>query len=89
MILDALAARRLPPGALTVIVPRHPQRFEVVAELLRERAIPFVRRSSNAPVTADIEVVLGDSIGEMAGYFTGSGRRIRRRQPRSRSAGRT
>jgi 3-deoxy-D-manno-octulosonic-acid transferase len=70
MILDALAARRLPPGALTVIVPRHPQRFGVVAELLRERAIPFVRRSSNAPVTADIEVVLGDSIGEMAGYFT-------------------
>jgi 3-deoxy-D-manno-octulosonic-acid transferase len=42
----------------------------VVADLLRERAIPFVRRSSNAPVTADIEVVLGDSIGEMAGYFT-------------------
>ena len=70
MILDALAARRLPPGALTVIVPRHPQRFGVVADLLRERAIPFVRRSSNAPVTADIEVVLGDSIGEMAGYFT-------------------
>ena len=69
MILDALAARRLPAGALTVIVPRHPQRFAVVAELLRERAIPFARRSDNAPVTADIEVVLGDSMGEMGGYF--------------------
>jgi len=70
MILDALSTRRLPTGALTVIVPRHPQRFGVVADLLQARAIPFVRRSSNAPVTADIEVVLGDSIGEMAGYFT-------------------
>jgi len=70
MILDALSACRLPTGALTVIVPRHPQRFGAVADLLQARAIPFVRRSSNAPVTADIEVVLGDSIGEMAGYFT-------------------
>jgi len=70
MILDALAARRLPRDALTVIVPRHPQRFGSVADLLRERAVPFVRRSSNAPVTSDIEVVLGDSIGEMAGYFS-------------------
>ena len=69
-ILDALSTCRLPTGALTVIVPRHPQRFGVVADLLQARAIPFVRRSSNAPVTADIEVVLGDSIGEMAGYFT-------------------
>ena len=69
MILDALAARRLPPGALTVIVPRHPQRFAAVADLLRQRGIPFVRRSGNTPVTADIEVVLGDSMGEMAGYF--------------------
>jgi 3-deoxy-D-manno-octulosonic-acid transferase len=69
MILDALAANRLPPGTLTVIVPRHPQRFDAVAELLRQRGIPFVRRSSNAPVTADIDVVLGDSMGEMPGYF--------------------
>jgi 3-deoxy-D-manno-octulosonic-acid transferase len=69
MLLDALAATPLPPGTLTVIVPRHPQRFAVVAELLRQRGIPFVRRSSNAPVPADIDIVLGDSMGEMPGYF--------------------
>ena len=69
LILDALAARGLPPGALTVIVPRHPQRFAAVAELLRSRGIPFVARSSNAPVPADIAIVLGDSLGEMPGYF--------------------
>ena len=69
LLLDALAATPLPPGTLTVIVPRHPQRFAVVAELLRQRGIPFVRRSSNAPVPADIDIVLGDSMGELPGYF--------------------
>ena len=69
LILDALAARELPAGTLTVIVPRHPQRFDAVATLLRERGIPFVRRSDNAPVPADVRMVLGDSMGEMLGYF--------------------
>ena len=31
LLLDALARRPLPPGTLTVIVPRHPQRFDEVA----------------------------------------------------------
>ena len=69
LILDALAEHSLPPDSLTVIVPRHPQRFAAVAELLRQRTIPFVLRSSNEPVTADTSVVLGDSMGEMSGYF--------------------
>jgi 3-deoxy-D-manno-octulosonic-acid transferase len=69
MILDAIAAHRLPAGTLTVIVPRHPQRFAAVADLLRRRGVPFVLRSSNTPVPSDVEVVLGDSMGEMAGYY--------------------
>jgi len=68
LILDAIAARGLPPATLTVIVPRHPQRFAEVATLLRERGIPFVRRSDNAIVPADIDIVIGDSMGEMTGY---------------------
>src|SRR6185295_11171376 len=68
LILDALAADRLPPGALTVIVPRHPQRFDEVAALLRERSVRFARRSDGGAVAADIDVVLGDSMGEMTGY---------------------
>ena len=68
LILDAIAARGLPTATLTIIVPRHPQRFAEVASLLRSRGIPFVRRSDNAAVPADIAVVLGDSMGEMSGY---------------------
>ena len=69
LILDALLRRALPGAALTVIVPRHPQRFDAVAQLLRQRGIPFVRRSDNAPVPADVGVLLGDSMGEMLGYY--------------------
>ena len=68
LLLDALAKRPLPAQTLTVVVPRHPQRFDAVAELLRSRGIPFVRRSANIAVPADVAFVLGDSLGEMGGY---------------------
>ena len=70
LLLDALARQALPGNPLLVIVPRHPQRFAAVAALLRERGVPFVRRSDpDAAVPADIGVVLGDSMGEMAAYY--------------------
>jgi 3-deoxy-D-manno-octulosonic-acid transferase len=71
LILDALARDSL-AGALLVIVPRHPQRFDAVAELLAERGLKFARRSAGEPLRADCEVVLGDSMGEMAAYYRAS-----------------
>ena len=69
LIVDALARTPALAKALLLIVPRHPQRFEAVAEMLRARGIPFVRRSENRPVAADVGVVLGDSMGEMLAYY--------------------
>ncbi|HEY2864849.1 MAG TPA: lipid IV(A) 3-deoxy-D-manno-octulosonic acid transferase [Casimicrobiaceae bacterium] len=69
LLLDALARSPLPADTLLVIVPRHPQRFAVVAELLRERSIPYARRSDNTPIPADVRVVLGDSMGELLAYY--------------------
>ncbi|MDE2342484.1 MAG: lipid IV(A) 3-deoxy-D-manno-octulosonic acid transferase [Betaproteobacteria bacterium] len=57
------------PGRLLILVPRHPQRFDEVAALLRRLSIPHVRRSENRAVPADIPVLLGDSMGEMQAYF--------------------
>lgn len=68
IILDALRTVEA-PGLLTVIVPRHPQRFDAVAELLERRGIPYQRRSGESPVPAHIQVVLGDSMGEMFAYY--------------------
>ncbi len=57
------------PGALLVLVPRHPQRFDEVATLVQQQGLSSVRRSQNLPA-ADTEIWLGDSMGEMAAYFS-------------------
>jgi 3-deoxy-D-manno-octulosonic-acid transferase len=69
LLLEALARAPLPASHLTVIVPRHPQRFDAVASLLAERGHAFVRRSANQAVPPDARFVLGDSMGEMMGYY--------------------
>ena len=58
------------PHLLTVIVPRHPQRFDDVADMLTQQGIRFQRRSENYPITSDTQVVLGDSMGEMFAYYS-------------------
>jgi 3-deoxy-D-manno-octulosonic-acid transferase len=63
------AWRRLArPDVLLVLVPRHPQRFAEVADLLRREGIAFARRSIAEP-DAGMAVWLGDSMGEMAAYY--------------------
>lgn len=69
LILDALAQTPLPRDTVLVIVPRHPQRFAEVAALLAARGVPYVRRSDDRHVPADIGVVLGDSMGELLAYY--------------------
>ena len=56
-------------GALLVIVPRHPQRFDAVAALVASRGLRLQRRSDEAAVGADTQVWLGDSMGEMFAYY--------------------
>jgi 3-deoxy-D-manno-octulosonic-acid transferase len=67
LLLDALGRAPL-AGALVVIVPRHPQRFDEVAGLMRTRGIEFVRRSDARPVPPGCSYALGDSMGEMTAY---------------------
>ena len=56
-----------------LIVPRHPQRFNQVAQLIEQTGLSLSRRSQwpdSNPVPATI--VLGDSIGEMPIYYSAS-----------------
>lgn len=57
------------PNLLTVIVPRHPQRFDLVADMLAQQGLRFQRRSEGCSVSPDTQVVLGDSMGEMFAYY--------------------
>ena len=68
LLLDALAALKV-PGALFVIVPRHPQRFDEVARLIEHRGLSYARRNAGVPAARDTDVLLGDSMGEMAAYY--------------------
>jgi len=60
---------RTEPQALLLLVPRHPQRFEAVADLLNARALRFTRRSSGAVPDAATPVVLVDTVGELAALY--------------------
>lgn len=68
LLLDIVTRSGL-RGALLVIVPRHPQRFDEVAALIRQRGLRLQRRSSRETIAADTEVLLGDSMGEMFMYY--------------------
>ncbi|KAF1041396.1 MAG: 3-deoxy-D-manno-octulosonic acid transferase [Herbaspirillum frisingense] len=69
------AVRRLPAAVRErvqwLIVPRHPQRFDEVAELLAGAGLRVARRStwSDGPPPQDADVWLGDTLGEMALYY--------------------
>jgi len=76
-VLDAWkAVRERHERALMILAPRHPNRCEAVGQLLQSHAISFVRRSALkenetefAPQVTAAEVVLLDTIGELAGLF--------------------
>ncbi|MCA0974127.1 lipid IV(A) 3-deoxy-D-manno-octulosonic acid transferase [Halomonas denitrificans] len=57
------------PDALLVLVPRHPQRFDDVAELCREAGFDTVRRSRGRVPSARVHVYLGDSMGELQALY--------------------
>ncbi|MDP2977763.1 MAG: lipid IV(A) 3-deoxy-D-manno-octulosonic acid transferase [Thiobacillus sp.] len=74
LILDAWQAKvgagdTAQCATLLVIVPRHPQRFDAVAQHVRQCGLKMQRRSDDAPVAADTQVWLGDSMGEMFAYY--------------------
>jgi 3-deoxy-D-manno-octulosonic-acid transferase len=71
LFVAALRQRASPSDtALYLLIPRHPQRFDEVARMLKVAGLRFVRRSQlSDKVAADILVVLGDTLGEMPFYY--------------------
>jgi 3-deoxy-D-manno-octulosonic-acid transferase len=64
-------AFELPP--LLCIVPRHPERFNEVANQIHAAGLKFRRRTEWQDIPkdlADLDVVLGDSMGEMPMYYS-------------------
>lgn len=57
------------PTALLILVPRHPERFDTVAEILQADHWKFSRRSLNQAITPETQVYLSDTLGEMMTIF--------------------
>ncbi|HXH54295.1 MAG TPA: lipid IV(A) 3-deoxy-D-manno-octulosonic acid transferase [Gammaproteobacteria bacterium] len=57
------------PGALLILVPRHPERFSIVATLLAQQGYIFVKRSSGFLVAPETQILLGDTMGELAFFY--------------------
>jgi 3-deoxy-D-manno-octulosonic-acid transferase len=53
------------PSALLILVPRHPERFDTVAQLVLQQGFQFVRRSQDVSYTPATQVYLADTMGEM------------------------
>ena len=68
------ALQTVSSGVHWLIVPRHPQRVDDVEVLLRQAGLTVSRRSTwgeTGPIAhADAQVWLGDSLGEMALYYS-------------------
>jgi 3-deoxy-D-manno-octulosonic-acid transferase len=56
-------------GLLTIIVPRHPERSDAIADMLEGRGLKVARRTRGDQLTAETDVFLGDTIGEMGLYL--------------------
>jgi 3-deoxy-D-manno-octulosonic-acid transferase len=57
------------PKTLLVLVPRHPRRFEAVAEWLRREQVPFARQSRAQAVTDGTQVLLVDAMGVLLDFY--------------------
>ena len=66
-VLDAAARLSASGGApFLILAPRHPERFDTVAQLLIERGLVFSRRSSGKAPPDGADAFLIDTIGELA-----------------------
>ena len=54
---------------LLIIVPRHPERFDEVAELIEKSGLVMARRSDDGAIGANTQVYLADSMGELMHWY--------------------
>jgi len=82
--IRALRHRIVPEGSHTVtqddasplyiVIPRHPHRFDEIEQQLHTAGLTYIRRSHiqgaiTPAVAQQLDVVVGDSLGEMAFYY--------------------
>ena len=54
---------------LLLLIPRHPERFDKVENMVKAAGFVIQRRSIDETLETETDVVLGDSMGEMLAYY--------------------
>jgi 3-deoxy-D-manno-octulosonic-acid transferase len=65
----ALALEKM-PDLLLVLVPRHPERFALAAQLAEEQGMQAHRFSAGGTTQSDNSVLVGDTMGDLAFYYS-------------------
>lgn len=73
LVLDAhRALLETHPDLVLLLVPRHPERFAQVSELIDRNALTHVKRTDSKALAATDQVFLGDTMGEMMMFYAAS-----------------
>ena len=64
--------KKIHPALKLVLVPRHAERGDDVAQMLKENNIVFARRSESCLPENDVDVLLADTTGEMIPLMNGA-----------------
>jgi 3-deoxy-D-manno-octulosonic-acid transferase len=62
-------ARRALPMLALILAPRHPDRGDTLAEMLRRRGFSVAQRSKGESIVADTDIYLADTLGEMGLWY--------------------
>lgn len=57
------------PGLVTLLVPRHPNRGAAIRRDLETLGLAVAQRSRDEPITAETDVYLADTIGELGLWY--------------------
>jgi 3-deoxy-D-manno-octulosonic-acid transferase len=60
------------PTCLLILVPRHPERFDAVAQLCQQQGFRIARRSVTSDAALNSDIFLGDTLGEVLLFYAAS-----------------
>lgn len=60
------------PGAILVLVPRHPERFDSAYKQATQKGFKTYRRTQESTIPSDSEVFVVDTMGEVMNFFAAS-----------------
>jgi 3-deoxy-D-manno-octulosonic-acid transferase len=73
LVLEAFKIiQKTVPGALLILVPRHPERFKSIEALVKQQGFEVITRSSGLMPEQKTEIFLGDTMGELLFFYQAS-----------------